>query len=243
MYKTSTIACPKCHAKNSITLMPGQSGYIICQQCAHHFKVIPKAKAQTKQTAAPEPLPSAPPQTPVMEKDNSSLSSLITFLDQAVSDKKNSSVKPALNSLLNQAAHKENHQNASEPLTKSAGPSSNSDAQSQRHLHSSAPSSSTPASTPAVVAPQAENTATAAENVNNLNNLVFTLLPNADVQHQADVPLLLNDAIEKTDAIYAKTQYLHNQQDKLSKEFNWTLASLVALTVLMMQLFYLMAVK
>lgn len=79
---------------------------------------------------------------------------------------------------------------------------------------------------------------------NTVNNLVFTLLPAQEQPKiQADVPLLLNDTIEKTEEISANQQRLYEQQTRLHKEFNWTLASLVALTILIIQLFYLMAVK
>lgn len=108
---------------------------------------------------------------------------------------------------------------------------------------------------PAVVAPSSAQPDTAAPTKpeaaekpatgnSTVNNLVFTLLSSQEHhQAQADVPLLLNDTIEKTENISATQQVLTEQQAKLHREFNWTLASLVALTVLIIQLFYLMAVK
>ncbi|WP_037586658.1 hypothetical protein [Stenoxybacter acetivorans] len=74
-------------------------------------------------------------------------------------------------------------------------------------------------------------------------NLVFTLLP-PETQHlHADLPLLLNDTIEKTDEISANQHVLREQQDRLHREFNWTLASLVALTILIIQLFYFITTR
>lgn len=217
MQKKITVSCPKCQSKNRIVPPSSQGGQISCQDCYHQFKVVPRSKTPTSHTA------------------------ILT----AKSGNPHSA--PAFNSLLNQSVNQpdipqRNTLKSKQPVNKSV--KTNTDLSKMiNNMTGNTTQEPLQSSSHAMIPADQKNSGIDADTMTNLNNLVFTLLPNAETQKQADVPLLLNDAIEKTDAIHAKTQYLHDQQDKLSKEFNWTLASLVALTVLMMQLFYLMAVK
>lgn len=267
MSKTITVICPQCHAENIVATPPRDGGRVVCQQCQHRFTVVSKIRANknvtppasesNKNTAASgQQIPSASEvmdllhnalnqnQTNNKRAQNQIYTSAPTPKNTAVIDK-----RPNLNTLLNQVANKVEIR---VPTTTKPEPEHSSAPQPQlasselllNPLPVAEPVKNAPpiVSTPVHVPEENTTNISMNSNVNNLNNLVFTLLPN-DNTNQADVPLLLNDAIEKTDAIHAKTEFLHHQQDKLSKEFNWTLATIVALTVLMMQLFYLMAVK
>ena len=265
MSKTITVICPKCHIENTVATPPRDGGRVVCQQCQHQFTVVskirtnknvtPPASAGKKQNSAAEK--QVPNADEVMDMLSSALNlnqpnsrraqiftSAPTPKNTAVIDK-----RPNLNTLLNQVSNKIEIRlpTVTEPEPEQLHKPQPQLASSELLLNPAPqpqPEKETPATsnTPIPVAEENTTNISMNSNVNNLNNLVFTLLPN-DNPNQADVPLLLNDAIEKTDAIHAKTEFLHHQQDKLSKEFNWTLATIVALTVLMMQLFYLMAVK
>jgi DNA-directed RNA polymerase subunit M/transcription elongation factor TFIIS len=266
MSKTITVICPKCHAENTVMTPPRDGGRVVCRKCQYKFTVV--SKIRTSKNVTPQPAPSKNDNSAsgqqvlsaeeVMDMLSSALNqppqkkraqtqiytSAPTPNNTAVIDK-----RPNLNTLLNQVANKvEIRQPAiTEPESEHLStpqPQLASSELLRNPALAQASAKETLATTNTPVHVPEENTTNISmnSNVNNLNNLVFTLLPN-DNPNQADVPLLLNDAIEKTDAIHAKTEFLHHQQDKLSKEFNWTLATIVALTVLMMQLFYLMAVK
>lgn len=266
MSKTITVICPKCHAENIVATPPRDGGRVVCEQCRHRFTVVskirtnknvtPPAGSKNNTAASGQQVPSASEvmdllqnalnlnQTNSRNAQSQIFTSAPTPKNTAVIDK-----RPNLNTLLNQVANKveirvptviepePEHSSAPQPQLASSELLRNPPPVAEP-VKEAPPIVNTPIHVPE------ENTTSISmnSNVNNLNNLVFTLLPN-DNPNQADVPLLLNDAIEKTDAIHAKTEFLHHQQDKLSKEFNWTLATIVALTVLMMQLFYLMAVK
>ncbi|NUE65917.1 hypothetical protein [Snodgrassella sp. ESL0253] len=266
MSKTITVICPKCHAENTVMTPPRDGGRVVCRECQYKFTVVSKIRNSKNVTPQPasgkndnsasgqqvlsaeevmDMLSNALNQTTIQKRAQTQIyTSAPTPKNTAVIDK-----RPNLNTLLNQVANKVEIR---QPAVAEPEPEQLSTPQPQ--LASSellrnpaltqVPAKETLATTNTPVPVPEENTTNISmnSNVNNLNNLVFTLLPN-DNPNQADVPLLLNDAIEKTDAIHAKTEFLHHQQDKLSKEFNWTLATIVALTVLMMQLFYLMAVK
>ncbi|PIT45377.1 hypothetical protein BHC46_09705 [Snodgrassella alvi] len=236
----------------------------MCRQCQHRFTVVSKIRANKNVTPRAATAKDANQQVPSADEVMGVLSNALN-LKQTANQKRaqeqiytnapsprNTAVidkRPNFNTLLNQVANKveiraakvaeqePEHLSTPQPQLASSelllNRASAQNAVKEVSAHANVP----------VPVPE-ENTTNISmnSNVNNLNNLVFTLLPN-DNQNHTDVPLLLNDAIEKTDAIHAKTEFLHHQQDKLSKEFNWTLATIVALTVLMMQLFYLMAVK
>lgn len=268
MSKTITVICPKCHTENTVATPPRDGGRVVCQQCQYQFMVVskirakknvtPPAAAGKKQSPAPEQL--VPNADEVMNMLSNALNQnqpsgsrrAQTQIFTSAPTPKNTAVidkRPNLNTLLNQVSKKIEIRlpAVSEPEPEHLHKPQPQLASSELLLNPISvqrPEKETPATsnTPIPVAEENTTNISMNSNVNNLNNLVFTLLPN-DNPNQADVPLLLNDAIEKTDAIHAKTEFLHHQQDKLSKEFNWTLATIVALTVLMMQLFYLMAVK
>jgi transposase-like protein len=266
MSKTITVICPKCHAENTVTTPPCNGGRVVCRQCQHGFTVVSKIRANknaTPQTAASrngisasdQQVPSADEVmdmlTSVLNQTNNSKRTQTQIYTSAPTPKNTASIdkRPNLNTLLNQVANKVEMRlpTVAEPEPEHLSTPQPQLASSELLLNRAAAQNQVkekPATTNIPVHVPEENTTNISmnSNVNNLNNLVFTLLPN-DNPNQADVPLLLNDAIEKTDAIHAKTEFLHHQQDKLSKEFNWTLATIVALTVLMMQLFYLMAVR
>lgn len=262
MTKMITVICPKCRMENSVTSPPPSSGSRVeCRQCQHQFTVVSKANSNktanqnsTSENGSSQPN-SVPNAAEVMDMLSNALSMnqttpgkrhVIKSHDHAnhtVSspNKANTDKCPNLNTLLNPSSRRIEipMPNAAQTQTMNqVDLPTTMDMNSTASLVNTPQSNNTPIHLP-------ENGATNIEmngNIGNLNNLVFTLLP-GESQRQADVPLLLNDAIEKTDAIHAKTEFLHHQQDKLSKEFNWTLASIVALTVLIMQLFYLMSVR
>lgn len=264
MSKTITVICPKCHAENTVTTPPRDGGRVVCRQCQHRFIVVSKIRANKNVTPRAATGKDANQQVPSADEVMDILSNALN-LKQTASQKRaqekiytnapsprNTSVidkRPNFNTLLNQAANKveiraakvaeqePEHLSTPQPQLASSELLLN-----RASAQNAVKEVSVPANVPVPVPEENTTNISMNSNVNNLNNLVFTLLPN-DNQNHADVPLLLNDAIEKTDAIHAKTEFLHHQQDKLSKEFNWTLATIVALTVLMMQLFYLMAVK
>lgn len=250
MQKKITVNCPKCRTKNIITLPPADGGLVMCEHCLHRFKIVPKNQATKAQAEIKQPVQLPPSAAPVSSQHTAPTAALPRMTEQPMAtDTKTATRAPALNSLLSQSVN-QNIQPVSRHSNKTAETAKNSKIKVNtdliKHINQSDSNKAiteTPTGT-AIIAPEASQRNPEDDNtINNLNNLVFTLLPNAEAHKQNGVPLLLNDTIEKTEAIHAKTQYLHDQQDKLSKEFNWTLASLVALTVLIMQLFYLMAVK
>ena len=73
-------------------------------------------------------------------------------------------------------------------------------------------------------------------------NLVFTLLPSSNIEAAAP-PIVINDAAAHSTEITQQQLALAAQQENLHRQFNWTLASLVALTVLIIQLFYLLSMQ
>ena len=262
MTKTMTVICPKCHRENYVAPPSTGGCRVECRQCQHCFTVVSKTAAKkstssTKQGKNINKTSSANSSTnaaEVMDMLSSALSmnpNALAKRQQKPSSAQNSdSVPPAtqmtaekfppnLNTLLNPSSRR------IEIQTPNVAQVVNQTDLQKQLINNEVVQASSVVSNPNTPIPLPEAGATNIEmngNIGNLNNLVFTLLP-GETQRQADVPLLLNDAIEKTDAIHAKTEYLHHQQDKLAKEFNWTLASIVALTVLIMQLFYLMSVR
>ncbi|MDF7676344.1 hypothetical protein PT286_06305 [Neisseriaceae bacterium ESL0693] len=243
MQKKITVNCPKCRTKNVITPPPVPGSQIMCTDCHHQFKIVPRNAAKSRSE------PPAQPDKPSVALSSRVSAGKLVKTQMLEMVQKTSIQPPVLNSLLNQSVNQDIERLTREPAkTKnnqhSTVKTSADLINSINNLHENKISVESPGMHAAIVASEiSQSDHPDSTTVNNLNNLVFTLLPNAEAHKQADVPLLLNDTIEKTEAIHVKTQYLHDQQDKLSKEFNWTLASLVALTTLMMQLFYLMAVK
>jgi hypothetical protein len=272
MTKMITVICPKCHGENSVASPPPSSGSRVeCRQCQHQFTVVSKSVSNKQAAMANQSkveenhaakANSATNAAEVMEMLSHALNmnqnisgkrqvkkSLEHSNDTVQSSNKNSADKcPNLNTLLNPSSRRIEIPMPNEPqaeaLRQANLQATLANNELLQNINSPSPLVNTPQNNNTPI-PLPECGTTNIEmngNIGNLNNLVFTLLP-GESQRQADVPLLLNDAIEKTDAIHAKTEFLHHQQDKLSKEFNWTLATIVALTVLIMQLFYLMAVR
>ncbi|WP_066565827.1 hypothetical protein [Snodgrassella sp. CFCC 13594] len=235
---TITVICPQCHHENSIPTPSRDGGHVLCTQCSHVFKVVPKIRTnklhdirsnQGKLTASASP-----------DEIMSALATMLSHTNQQTARQmppKDTSptatnAQPSISKLLSEPAA---------AISESTPSASISTMTLTQTLPSAPKQAPTTESTMPVVTPARS------DNGNTVNNLVFTLLPAQETtkHHQvdADVPLLLNDTIEKTEAISVNQQRLHEQQSRLHKEFNWTLASLVALTVLIIQLFYLMAVK
>lgn len=262
---TIIITCPKCHNKNKVPKPePTEKGtHVLCSHCHYLFKLVPKIRTdKTAKTAKP-----AAKQVPPANSDHSgnnvkqqpllqpSINREQPAAAQKIATPQPEPPQPSINTLL------------SRPMPESADKKA---APQKQPSHSSLAEASVKAilskltgkpiaeQLPAVVdTPPAEPDADQqtpppewekpSAGSSTVNNLVFTLL-SAQEHHeqrheQADVPLLLNDTIEKTENISVTQKILTEQQAKLHHEFNWTLASLVALTVLIIQLFYLMTVK
>lgn len=262
MTKTMTVICPKCHRENYVTPPSTGGCRIECRQCQHRFTIVSKTAARksvsfAKQEVSINNSSSTNSSTHAAEVMDM-LSSVLSMNQNASANRQHmpspaqasNSVRsttqisaekspPNLNTLLKPSSHQ------FEKRTPNVAEAVNTNDPQEQLINNESLQTSSVVNNPNTPVPLPEAGATNIEmngNIGNLNNLVFTLLP-GETQRQADVPLLLNDTIEKTDAIHAKTEYLHHQQDKLSKEFNWTLASIVALTILIMQLFYLMSVR
>lgn len=263
MTDTITVICPKCHVENTIATPSHTGCRVECLNCLHKFTVVSKNSGNKTATSSnrneekqnnflqDSTVPNA---DEVMNMLSNALGANQNLLskrtrknphEQSVNIAPSGNIRtvekcPNLNTLLNQSTRRIE---IPIPVEQQAEPLKQMDP-----LHNLNPTAAIVNNPPNITTTPIhipENSSTNIEmngNIGNLNNLVFTLLP-SETQKQADIPLLLNDAIEKTDAIHAKTEFLHHQQDKLTKEFNWTLATIVALTVLIMQLFYLMAVR
>lgn len=247
---TIHVKCPKCSVVNSINELPQDGLKTQCQSCQHTFKVIPKTQPQeilknhntdnathsTKSILANfSQLLTKATHTNTSSTDNSS-TSMDILPQQKVEPKSSTLLQPDIQLSDEQLSHESTkidireQQIQEQPITEDR-PQNQFQVTSDITFFDLTPTDDH----------QESNTQYTTNN-HTVNNIVFTLLPAQSHElneMSTDVPLLLNDTIEKTDSLDASQQNLTEQHVQLSREINWTLASLAALTVLIVQLFYL----
>lgn len=235
------IACPHCRADNHVQVNALQSsgGHVFCRHCDTVFKVYPQ-----KKKAAPALQAAAAAVNPVrLKPDTQKLAAAI----QAIRTNREAALastgagNPSSHSpfaILDESSHadgvqKPAHGQPSLPSISIMLKQNSPSALPVLHNSTGLPFDLLDS----VASPQPASTHIHIER----GNLVFTLLP-SPADAAAPTPLLVNDARIHSEEIVAAQLALSSQQQNLHQQFNWTLASLVALTVLIVQLFYLMSV-
>ena len=241
--KEVCIACPRCHTDNTTSLatLKSNGGHVLCSECSFVFKVVPKRKSALADAVSIH-ASKAPPPNPHAQK----LASAIQAISAAIKVKQAEAARAKADSSFLPV----NTPPVAEPPTNTEAPPV------PRHNTPVPSISILLKQTPAPVAipnwnshnlpfdlldpvPPAPASQEGQVQIQT-GNLVFTLLPSSNIEAAAP-PIVINDAAAHSTEITQQQLALAAQQENLHRQFNWTLASLVALTVLIIQLFYLLS--
>ncbi len=266
------IACPHCRADNRFdpSALSASGGHVVCTGCGQAFKVTPRKKSSAAPPAAadapptasrapaadtappaPQPVEERPSATAPRKPDTLKMAAAIHAIRtqmqmqqlQAQAQQLPSAPPESGNShrpftILEEKAPRQPMARIGMDPTAQAVPSISIMLKPAAPALPAIPiSSSLPFD---LIDPEPEPKP-ASTHVNiQAGNLVFTLLPTPG--EGGSQPLVINDAATRSEEITHAQLALASQQENLHRQFNWTLASLVALTVLIIQLFYLMSV-
>ena len=240
------IPCPRCKTDNTcaVETLKSNGGHVVCSDCEYVFKVTPRRKVEAAAAALVEETPPAPAAPARPKPDTQKLAAAIHAIRMQTLAKTAPALVPKSN------PHRpftiiDEHPSEPRPQTEAAQSAIPSiSIMLKQTINPVSPAlinnqylpfsliDTPPEPQPASVPVQAQS-----------NSMVFTLLPNpadgAPMQHS----LVINDNAMHSQEIAAAQLALAGQQANLANQFNWAMASLVALTVLIIQLFYLMTVS
>lgn len=235
------IPCPRCKTDNTcaVETLKSNGGHVVCSDCEYVFKVTPRRKAAPAALVASTPATAARP-----KPDTQKLAAAIHAIRMQTLAKTAPALAPKSNphrpfTIIDEhaapAARAQQAEAAAIPsisilLKRSISPVTPALLNNQYLPFSliDTPPEPQPASVPL----QTQS-----------NSMVFTLLPTPAEGTAAQHSLVINDQAVHSQEIAAAQLALAGQHANLARQFNWTLASLVALTVLIIQLFYLMSVS
>lgn len=238
------IPCPRCKTDNTcaVETLKSNGGHVVCSDCEYVFKVTPRRKAEAAAAVVVEPSPPAAPARP--KPDTQKLAAAIHAIRMQTLAKTAPALVPKSNphrpfTIIDEhAAEPRPHAEAAQPaipsisimLKQTISPVTPALINNQYLPFSliDTPPEPQPASVPL----QTQS-----------NSMVFTLLPTPAEGAPAQHSLVINDNAVHSQEIAAAQLALAGQQANLATQFNWAMASLVALTVLIIQLFYLMTVS
>lgn len=247
--KTIKVACPKCHKDNTVAPPSEGGGHVLCSKCNHIFKVVPRRKQATVQSDAgikpvldsqphlgPRPSESAAAYAATKDAQlKAAQANLAAMLQSFATPSASAATRAPSNpfELINPEQDGGQHHSLSFKTDQSINIllSYNAETQKLEVTQSSQPTAK----------------AAAAARQTHTDNLVFTLLPPPDgmagIPNVAALPSPnMMDSPAGSAVLYDGQKQLNEKYNKLQHEIYWALASLAALTVLILQLFYLMMV-
>ncbi len=242
--KEVCIACPRCHTDNTTSLatLKSNGGHVLCSECSFVFKVVPKRKSALAD-AEPITASTAPPPNPHAQKLASAIQAISAAIKIKQAEAARAKADPSFLPVNTPVAETATNTEAPPVLSHNTPVPSISILLKQTPAPVATPnwnSHNLPFDLLDPVPPPSANRDGQVQI--QAGNLVFTLLPSSNIEAAAP-PIVINDAATHSTEITQQQLALAAQQENLHRQFNWTLASLVALTVLIIQLFYLLSMQ
>ena len=243
--KTVKLSCPRCQAENhyAVADLQAANGRVQCSQCRHAFTVARKPKAQSTPAAQAEIL-----QEDVIHAKMPLREKLARLKQQSAALAAQQAGQDADESLHTQALDNDTGQAMPFKLAEAERTTNSADA-IEALLQRSASTPPPPTVLPSIdtLLKSAQSAAAGHGQTQNIHiqaeSLVFNLMSGRDpggiqLPAAAKLPAVIDQPADNLLAAPSGPPNTPASAAAVHSEFNWTLASLAALTVLIMQLFY-----